>query len=364
MDQNVSKIQVNLNAHGYNVFIGDGNISDLSEHLHSLQISRQIAIISTPPVSHLYLQKVTDLLNPDWDVVHYDIPDGESSKCTDIVSKIYTWLLNNQIERNSTIIALGGGVVGDLAGFVAATYLRGINLVHLPTSLLAQVDSSIGGKVGINHPLGKNLIGAFYQPRIVITDVSFLDTLALDEYVCGMGEVIKYGIISGDPLLKKIETNLDAIWNKDHSLLINIIEACVRIKTEIVEQDEKETGVRAYLNLGHTFAHALETFYHYERLKHGQAVLLGIKCAFAVSQVMGMINKQKVARIGQLIDRMNIKIPANKSLDPVRLLEIMKRDKKTRDGNINLVLAKDFGDVILTPVTDDKMLLKSFSVLE
>jgi len=320
------KIDVDLKERGYPIVVGNDILSGLPQHLNSAQVNPQLAIISTPPVSNLYVEKIKSLFDDDWYVKHYDVPDGEKSKSSEMIFNIYTWLLENQFERNSTIIALGGGVVGDLAGFVAATYLRGINLVHIPTSLLAQVDSSIGGKVGINHPLGKNLIGAFYQPKCVFTDISFLNTLPEDEFICGLGEVIKYGIISPRVSFDKIATHLNLILKMDIKLLIEIIRACIEVKARIVEQDEKERGIRAYLNLGHTFAHALETFYRYEGLKHGQAVLLGMKCALNVSLSLNMIDNKTVQKINAVINQLNIGIPVGKDPDPVTLVEIMKQD--------------------------------------
>jgi len=364
MNKNQYKIDVNLKERSYSIFVGNNIISELPKYLRSIQVNNQVAIISTPPVSSLYLEKILSLFDDNWFLNNFDVPDGEKSKSSDMVLNIYTWLLERQYERNSTIIALGGGVVGDLAGFAAATYLRGINLVHIPTSLLAQVDSSIGGKVGINHPIGKNLIGAFYQPKCVFTDISFLKSLPEDEFICGLGEVIKYGIISSEVPFDKIAKNLQAILNMDENLLTDIVRACVDVKADIVEKDEKEQGIRAYLNLGHTFGHALETFYHYEGLKHGQAVLLGIKCALMVSLSLNMVDEKTVQQINSVIDKLDIKIPSGKDLDPVKLVEIMKQDKKMKGGKIHLVLPKELGKVIVVPVTDEKILRDSYTALK
>jgi len=364
MDKKQYKIDVDLKERGYSIFVGRNILSELPQYLRSIQVNNQVAVISTSPVSNLYLEKIIRLFDDEWHLNHFDVPDGEKSKSSEIVLNIYTWLLEHQFERNSTIIALGGGVVGDLAGFVAATYLRGINLVHIPTSLLAQVDSSIGGKVGINHPIGKNLIGAFYQPKCVFTDISFLYTLPEDEFICGLGEVIKYGVISSEVPFNNIAKNLQAILNMDEDFLTDIVRACVEVKAKIVEKDEKEQGIRAYLNLGHTFGHALETYYHYEGLKHGQSVLLGIKCALNVSHSLNMIDEVTVRKIDSVIDQLNIKIPSGKDLDPVKLVEIMKQDKKMKGGKIHLVLPIELGKVIVSPVTDEKILRDSFAVLK
>jgi len=358
------KINVNLKERGYSIFIGKDILTELPHYLRSLQVNTQVAIISTSPVSKIYLKKILSLFDNTWYLKYYDVPDGEKSKSSKIVEGIYTWLLQNKFERNSTILALGGGVIGDLAGFVASTYLRGINLIHIPTSLLAQVDSSIGGKVGINHPAGKNLIGAFYQPKCVFTDISFLRTLPEEEFICGLGEVIKYSLLSSEVSFDKIDKNLKALLSMDDNLLIDIVRACVQVKADIVEKDEREHGIRTYLNLGHTFAHALETYYQYEGLKHGQAVLLGIKCALVVSRKLNMIDHHTVQKIYSLIDKLDISIPSGKDLDPNKLVKIMKQDKKLKDGKINMVLPVKLGEVTIIPVTDEKIIRDSYSILK
>ncbi len=363
MSEQSIEIMVNLRERGYPIFVGNQIVSQLPELLTRFKINRQIAIISTPPVSQLYLNKIKDSLSAAWEVKTFDVPDGEISKSGKIVDKLYTWLIENRFERNSTILALGGGVVGDLAGFVAASYLRGINLVQIPTTLLAQVDSSIGGKVGINHTLGKNLIGAFYQPKMVVADISFLKSLPDEEFVCGMGEVVKYGVLSESDLFIRLESNLEKILYREPDLLMEIISSCARIKAEIVEDDEREQGIRAHLNLGHTFAHALETYFSYEGLKHGQAVLLGMKSALHVSQEQDIIEEDVAMRIGELINKFDVEIPTTKRLNPEELVSIMKRDKKIRQGKINLVLPEGIGKISVKPVSDEKLLADSFSVL-
>lgn len=357
-------IKVDLGERSYFVHVGHGNHAGLAKHLQELQVNKQVAIISTPPVSELYLSSVINQFSSEWYVNSYNIPDGEKSKSAERVSKIYTWLLENNYERKCTVITLGGGVVGDLGGFVAATYLRGVNLIHLPTSLLAQVDSSVGGKVGINHPLGKNLIGSFYQPRKVITDVSFLNTLPEDEFVCGLGEVLKYAIIAGGELFEKISDSLTSLEQKEPLLVTDIVRSCIQLKVDIVMKDEMEQGIRAYLNLGHTFAHALETYYKYEGLKHGQAVLLGIKCAVQASHLLKLTDVESEKRILHLIDKMNITLPGEKAADPAQLVTIMKQDKKIREGIIHLVLPEKPGKITVVPVDDEKILRESFAVLD
>jgi 3-dehydroquinate synthase len=358
------EINITLKDQEYPIYVGHQIISALPEKLRQRSVNRQIAIISTPPVSRLYLKNVIDTFDQGWDIITYDVPDGEISKSTQEVNKIYTWLIEKHLERRSTVIALGGGVVGDLSGFIAATYLRGVNLVQIPTTLLAQVDSSIGGKVGINHPLGKNLIGSFYHPKMVLTDIRFLYSLHPQEFICGLGEVIKYGILGSPALFELIENNLESILNKDQTLLAKIVFDCAQIKARIVEEDEREQGTRAYLNLGHTFGHALETFYKSEGLKHGQAVLLGMRCAIQAARQMGLLEGTIAGRINRLIKRIDVQIPSPGKMDPRALLAIMKRDKKVKDGQINLVLPVDIGRVCLKPVSDEKLLEASFDVLD
>ena len=363
MENKKYTVDVNLKERSYQVVVGHHIFDEFAQYLLSLQVNHQVAIISTPPVSDLYQETILNCFDREWFVNCYDVPDGEKSKSAEIIADIYDWMLENRYERNSTIIALGGGVIGDLAGFVASTYLRGINLVHVPTTLLAQVDSSIGGKVGINHPKGKNLIGAFYQPRCVFTDISFLKTLPEEEYICGLGEVVKYAILSPEINFNDLEINLESILHMDEQLLPDIVQACIRIKADIVQEDEKEQGIRAYLNLGHTFAHALETFYHYEGFKHGQAVLLGIKCACMVSQSLKLIDEEAVHRIHLFIDKLGIKLPSTKIPDAEQLVEIMKRDKKMKDGKIHLVLPRKIGSVAIVEVADEKLLKDSYAAL-
>ncbi len=275
----------------YTIHIGEDSLRHTGNLLAEKQVGRQVAVISVPPVSRYYLDAVRKSLHDRWDVFHYDVPDGEQSKSVPVTDDLYAWLIQNRFERGSTILALGGGVVGDLAGFVAATYLRGINLVHLPTSLLAQVDSSIGGKVGVNHRRGKNLIGAFYQPRFVSADISTLKTLPPEEFICGLGEVVKYAIICDQGLYKDLDGRLAMLRSTDTKKLIQIVKSCAAMKAGIVSRDEQESGERAVLNFGHTFGHALETYFKYQSLKHGQAVLLGMRCAVYLSLYLGMIGE-------------------------------------------------------------------------
>jgi 3-dehydroquinate synthase len=347
----------------YNIYIGRNVYTNLPSLLREQKVNSQIAVISVPPVSRLYMQRVRDLFDSKWQVFTRDVNDGEISKSMRVAQDLYTWLIENRFERSSTIIALGGGVVGDLAGFVAATYLRGIHLVHLPTSLLAQVDSSIGGKVGINHTLGKNLIGAFYQPKFVLTDTSVLSTLDDTEYLCGMGEVIKYGILSNNNFFQFLEENIDFILEREPELQDQIVQHCINQKAEIVSQDTYETGIRSSLNLGHSFGHALETYMLYKGLKHGQAVMLGIMCAVHASRIKRLISEGAERRITGLIKRIPVRLPERLNDRTIKdLLEIMKRDKKVAGGKINLIGIEDIGSVRKIEVTE-QILQEAFYML-
>jgi 3-dehydroquinate synthase len=354
-------VLVNLNQRSYNILIGEAIYETLPEHIAHFTNNRQVAIITTPPVANHYLDRLIQAFKSEWQVKTYQVPDGEESKCIEMAQHLYSWLIRNHFERRSTIVALGGGVIGDLSGFIAATYLRGINLVHLPTSLLAQVDSSIGGKVGVNHPMGKNLIGAFYQPRMVVSDLSVLSTLPQEEFICGMGEVVKYGFIDDAVLFKQLENKITRL-NKDHpDTLLPIVHRCIEIKTEIVIRDEQEDGLRALLNFGHTFGHAFESFYQYHGLKHGQAVLLGIKCALEVSRRLNLITEPDWRRGFALIKNIHVELPGEiQKTDINTLLKIIKHDKKVEHGVVHLVLLKGIGKAEVVPVEDELLLAKGF----
>jgi 3-dehydroquinate synthase len=357
------KIEVKTIESAYSVYIGQNVYKNLPQLLKTEPVNNQIAIISTPPVSDLYLSAVNSALADDWEIIHRDVADGEDSKALRVAEDLYTWLINCNFERKSTILALGGGVIGDLAGYVASTYLRGVNLAHLPTSLLAQVDSSIGGKVGVNHPLGKNLIGSFYQPRFVLTDTAVLTTLNDLEYLCGLGEVVKYAILDHQTLFGLLEKNIPAVLNRGAGLQTQIIQQCIRIKCDIVSQDMYEEGLRSHLNLGHTFGHALETFFAYRNIKHGQAILLGLRCAVTASRLLNMLSESVASRIVSLLDHFPVQIPQDLEEQTInQLYDIMRRDKKVEDGKIHIIGIRDIGVVEKVGVSEN-ILLESFRSL-
>lgn len=358
------KIKVNLKERSYNIFFGSDLLHMIPEYLAELDLGRQLVILSVPPVAEYYLDPLREHLEQRYEVLNHVVPDGESSKSNKILESIYTWLIEKNIERTATILALGGGVIGDLAGYVAATYLRGINLIHIPTSLLAQVDSSIGGKVGINHRFGKNLIGSFYQPRAIFTDIDVLKTLPEAEYICGLGEIIKYAIIRDPHLFDLISNNTAAVMNKQEAVLRDLVYRCIKIKAQIVSRDERESGLRAILNFGHTFAHALETYYQHSGLKHGQAVLMGMTGALYVSKNMRFISATEAQKIENLMNRFRLQLPPTGRIPASReLVEIMFRDKKVREGKIRLILIRMIGKVEQVAIDDASLLEQAFAYL-
>jgi len=355
-------INVKIPGASYPIMIGADILSGFVSFFQKRVNARQIAIISNNHIFKLYGKELKKILSEQYQVVELLVPDGEKTKSNDYLQQLYTGLLENRFERKSCIIALGGGVIGDLAGYAAATYLRGINLVQMPTSLLAQVDSSIGGKVGINHPLGKNLIGAFKQPAFVYSDVSFLKTLAVEEVRCGMGEVIKYAFIGDLNLFEYLEEFLDKALAGELDTLLNLVQVSARQKAQVVEQDEKEGGLRMILNFGHTFGHALEAEYGYQKLKHGEAVILGMKCALEYSTLTKKITSADYTRGMDLLNRVHIDYDKSK-IDPDKLLERMYIDKKVADKNIRLVLINKIGNCKIEKEADPLVIKKAFEIL-
>ncbi len=301
-------------------------------------------MISDETVSKLYSDRVIKSLEKAGinSFLHI-VPNGENSKSLNILSEIYTDIIKRGLKRDDMIIALGGGVVGDIAGFAAATYLRGVNFVQIPTTLLAQVDSSVGGKVGINHPLGKNLVGSFYQPRFVLIDPEVLYTLPRREILAGMGEVIKYALILEKKFFKFLENNLKTILQlANNKVICKTIKTCCKIKAHVVEKDEKESGLRRILNFGHTLGHALEAATNFNTFKHGEAVIHGMKWASWVSWEKGYLSEEKFNAINALLNRLDIP-PIPKGLNSVDLITKIKVDKKQSRKGLNLVLLNDIG---------------------
>lgn len=358
----MKKIEINIPGNNYPIYIGKGSPLQLADCLEQHLKTEQIAIVSNDTVFKIYGKPIQERLSKKAEVIKLLVPDSEKSKSLHILEELYGGLLLNRFERKSTVIALGGGVVGDLAGYAAATYLRGINLVQVPTSLLAQVDSSIGGKTGINHSMGKNLIGAFKQPAFVFSDITVLKTLPASEIRCGMGEVIKYAFIGDYAFFEYLEMNIDKALAGDESILEHIVYISSRQKGHVVEKDEKESGLRMNLNYGHTFGHALEAEFGYGNLKHGEAIILGMKCALEFSHLKKELNNEHYTRGLALLEKVPIIYNKN-NIHPEKLLERMYLDKKVADKNIRLVLVDKIGQCSVKTEIDTRLIKKAFEVL-
>lgn len=306
----------------------------------------QVLVVTNDTVAPLYLDRLRQALEGfDHDAVV--LPDGERHKTLETAATVYDALLRRRFDRQCTLIALGGGVIGDLTGFVAATYQRGVNFIQVPTTLLAQVDSSVGGKTGVNHPLGKNMIGAFYQPRCVLADTTTLATLPPRELPAGVAEVIKYGLIRDLPFLDWLEANMARLLAGDDDALAYAIERSCRNKAEVVGADEREAGERALLNLGHTFGHAIETETHYETLLHGEAVAIGMRMAAYMSWQLDWIDEAAYRRTEQLLRLAELPLDPP-PMTPERFLEHMAVDKKNVGGRLRLVLLRALGQAVVT----------------
>ncbi len=339
-------VDVELGDRAYPIFIGEGLLGK-PELLAPYLGKGRVVIISNDVVAPLYMEKAKGLF-PGQEIMEIVLPDGEAHKGLSAISRIYDELLAGKYDRNTLLVALGGGVVGDITGFAAATYLRGINFIQIPTTLLAQVDSSVGGKTGVNHPLGKNMIGAFYQPRCVLADSEVLDTLPEREVKAGLAEVLKYGLIHDAEFFDWLAANSAGIATCDSALISQTIKTCCEIKAELVAKDEKESGVRALLNLGHTFGHAIETASGYGNLLHGETVAMGMTMAADLSRRLGWIDLGVAQQIRGVLEEnygMPVVPPADISVE--QYLDLMMSDKKAELGKIRFVLLKAIGEAVV-----------------
>ncbi len=344
-------VDVELGARSYAVHIGEG-LLDSSEHLLPSLVAPRVAIVTDRTVAPLYLARVKQgLAKAGVAAIEIVIPAGESNKDWNTLNLVFDQLLAAGCGRDTTLIALGGGVVGDLTGFAAATYQRGIPLVQIPTTLLAQVDSSVGGKTAINHPLGKNMIGAFYQPRVVLADTATLKTLPDRELRAGLAEVIKHGLLGDAAFFAWLETNIEALLARDPPALAHAIRRSCELKAAIVAQDEREAGVRARLNLGHTFGHAIEAGIGFGVWLHGEAVAAGTLMAAELSRRLGYIGADDVSRVRQLLLRTGLPV-TGPALGTDTYLALMRRDKKASAGTIRYVLLKRLGEAMVGNATD------------
>lgn len=353
------QIDVALGERSYPIYVGNDMTATFAPTCRQHGIPDRLAVLSDSNVAPLYLQPLLKHLRHfKFDVTSIIIPPGERQKSLQRANAIFTAMLKAGVGRKSAVIALGGGVIGDLAGFIAATYHRGVPLIQVPTTLLAQVDSSIGGKVAVNHPLGKNMIGAFYQPKFVWTDMECLRTLPAREIVSGLGEIIKYGVILDAGLFDDLEAHIDRVLSLDREAILRVQTRCAELKADLTSQDEKEAGIRIVLNYGHTVGHALEAAGNYRLLNHGEAVLLGMIAESSIALALGMIGQDVHARIVGLIRRVPLKFNAN-ALDVSRAIELMSHDKKSIAGRKRFVLPTRVGEVQVTEGVDRSMIRSS-----
>jgi 3-dehydroquinate synthase len=346
-------------ARGYPIHIGAGLLARAELYVPHLAGAR-VAIITNETVAPLYLATVRAALAAH-DPLAVVLPDGERYKTLEVLNRIFDALLQNRCDRQTTLIALGGGVIGDLAGFAAACYQRGVPFLQVPTTLLAQVDSSVGGKTGVNHPLGKNMIGAFYQPRAVIVDTDTLATLPDRELSAGLAEVIKYGLIRDAEFFAWLERHMERLLAREPAALAEAIERSCRHKAEVVAADEREGGVRAILNLGHTFGHAIEAGVGYGQWLHGEAVAAGMVLAADLSRRLGWIADADVRRIAALIARARLPQRPPATLTTARWRELMSVDKKVQAGRLRLVLLKRIGQAVVTDAVPEALLTETLN---
>ena len=339
-------LTVDIKDQPYPIHIGPG-LLDRAELITPHLPQKRVVVVTNTTVGPIYSARLRSKLTAagieSFEIV---LPDGETHKNWQTLNQIFDQLIEKRCERKTTLIALGGGVVGDMTGFAAATYQRGAPYIQIPTTLLAQVDSAVGGKTAINHPQGKNMIGAFYQPKLVLADVDLLNSLPRREFSAGMAEVIKYGLIRDLPFFEWLEANMERVMARDQDALIHAVFESCRNKAEVVSEDEKETGVRAILNLGHTFGHAIETATGYSECLHGEAVAMGIILASRASIQMGYINSSTHVRVGKLL--INAGLPVTPPhLSPETYLDLMSKDKKVEGGEIRLILLERLGRAVI-----------------
>jgi 3-dehydroquinate synthase len=347
----MTSLTVNLAQNSYEITISPGSLSHLGNYMKKLNLGKKVLVVSNPEIFSYYGQTCTQSLEAaGFEVFKHLIPAGETNKTLQSIEQVYDTALENHLERSSTLVALGGGVIGDMTGFAAATWLRGVNFVQVPTTLLAMVDASVGGKTGVNHPKGKNLIGAFYQPKLVLIDPNILKTLPEREFCAGMAEVIKYGIIWDADLFGKLEQaeGIDSFETINPELLQTILVRSAQAKAEIVSQDEKETGLRAILNYGHTIGHAVESLTNYEQFVHGEAVAIGMVAAGKIAIAMGLWTEEEAKRQDDLIEKTGLPTQIPTELDIDTILETLKSDKKVKAGTVRFVLPTQIGSVIIS----------------
>ena len=352
-------LHLDLGERSYPIFIGP-HLLQRAELYRPYIRGRQVMLVSNKTVAPLYLEKVRAALS-GFQVEQVILPDGEEYKTLEILNRIYDALLEKRFNRSCCLIALGGGVIGDMAGFAAASYQRGVDFIQVPTTLLAQVDSSVGGKTGVNHPLGKNMIGAFHQPRCVLADTDTLATLDERQLAAGLAEIIKYGLIMDAAFFAWLEANIERLLARETEALVYAIERSCQCKAEIVAADETESGKRALLNLGHTFGHAIETGMGYGAWLHGEGVAAGMAMAADLSARHGWLSVEDVARIRRLLTRAGLPMDPPAELGRERFLELMAVDKKALDSGVRLILLQAIGDATICADYDRRLLDQTLS---
>jgi 3-dehydroquinate synthase len=355
----IKRIPVQLGTNSYDIVIGQGVSRVMGKYLRDfLSAGDKVAVVTNPKIDRLHGARIRKSLEASgFAPLMIKIPDGERYKTNRQVERIYDRLVQHRFERRSLLVALGGGVIGDLTGFAAATFLRGISYVQCPTTVVAQVDASIGGKTGVDHPGGKNLIGAFHQPRLVCADPEVLTTLPRREFVAGLAEVIKYGVILDRHFFDYLEKNVEGILSLDQKKILYCIERSATIKAKVVQSDEKESGLRKVLNYGHTIGHAIETLTGYRTYKHGEAVAIGMASAARLSYLLGISSWKDVQRQIMLLDAFGLPTALPK-LDLDGIVDVMERDKKVVGGEIYFILPEKIGSVRIAPV--ERKVLKGF----
>ncbi len=348
-------VRVSLGERSYDIEISS-RLDQIGERLKPLGLGRKVAVVTNPTVKQLYGQRLSDGLKAaGFTVLPIEVPDGEEFKNLDWANSIYTALLINGFDRKSALVALGGGVIGDLTGFAAATFMRGVPFIQAPTTLLAMVDSSVGGKTGVNHPMGKNMIGAFYQPKKVLMDLGVLKTLPKEEFLSGMAEVIKYGVIRDAKFFDYLEKNREKILSLDADAVGHIVRRSCEIKAGVVSKDEREGGLRAILNFGHTIGHAIETIENYTR-RHGEAVAIGMACASRLAHRTGLCDASVPERVEKLIKSYDLPTDLtglSRRPSGTALMDTMQVDKKAEGGKVKFVLPKKIGEVVITKEWDE-----------
>jgi len=357
----VKTLSVELGDRRYPIFIGE-NLLDRPDLVTPYVKGKQVLIVTNETVAPLYLESCQKVFT-DFDVASVVLPDGEEYKTLETLNLVFDALISKRFDRGCTLVALGGGVIGDMTGFAAAAYQRGVDFIQIPTTLLSQVDSSVGGKTGVNHPLGKNMIGAFHQPQCVIIDTKTLNTLDDRQLSAGLAEVIKYGLIGDYPFFEWLEHNLEAIMARDPIILAEAIERSCANKAKIVALDEKESGMRALFNLGHTFGHAIESGMGYGAWLHGEGVSAGTMQALYLSHLMGQIDQAAFDRVQALFERAKLPIypPSLSEMPTKKYLDLMAGDKKVQAGTIRLVLLKSIGEAYVTGNYSAELLEKTLT---